>query len=231
LRLSGQRLPDFQENRVTERSSQYGFFCIVGFSLVCDSKLLTEFPPGLRPRMAVDAAGYPLSHDQWLPLLGNVLGGVAFIAEPLAIWRRHELALTRPPESQNLLELTAVSVHARVSDYYMHQAGNADDVAQVLGQLAQHVRGSIFVGRLQCGAAHFGRLAMNLRARAGLYQSRGCLQRLGRLLGLMFSGPYFGKRIYAFGWRSFGKDVIHVTNLMLVFKALLRPKNVAATND
>jgi len=88
LALTGQRLPDFSRDAYVKRASNFAFFCIVGFSMIFRKVLLTEIDSTQRPRVHRQNPKTPPGHDQWMGMLANAVGDIAYISEPLVIWRR-----------------------------------------------------------------------------------------------------------------------------------------------
>lgn len=207
LQPTGQRLPDFSSDRLLRRASREGFFCIVGFSMACRADLIRNFDPAMRPRRS-EADWTPPGHDQWLGMLANIVGNIAVIAEPLAIWRRHTDSLTRPPSSQTFVEETLVSFRANQPDAYLLRAAMAQEAAVSFHALAKTCSEIATSKRLAEGARLFTRLGNNLRSRRQLYSSASVVSRIPHYARLLVTNAYFGPPVAALGWRSCAKDLL-----------------------
>ena len=213
LRPTGQRLPDFASDRLVKRASNEGFFCIVGFSMACRADLIRRFDPGLRPRRS-EADWTPPGHDQWLGMLANIVGNIAVITEPLAIWRRHGDSLTRPPSPQTILDETRVSFRANQPDAYLLRATMAQEAAASFHALAKSCTDIAITKRLSEGAHLFTRLSNNLRSRGHLYSSTQVSLRLNHYARLLATNAYFGPPVAALGWRSCAKDLLFALGML-----------------
>ena len=205
LALTGQRLPDFRQDAVTKPASHPGFFCIVGFSMACHRRLVRDFSPELRPRQT-EVAGVPPGHDQWLGMLANVVGRVAEIAEPLAIWRRHSDSLTRPPAPTRIDKEIAVALEAWVSSAYALRAAMAAEASEYFAKLAEQQDDTQLKERLSSGAQRFTSAAANLRGRADLYSAARYFDRMAAFLKLVGMNAYLNHRMCRLGAKSLFKD-------------------------
>lgn len=206
LTVSKQRLPDFKRTIVEARTKNYGFFCIVGFSMVCNSSLIREINHDMRP-FITDKNEWPLlGHDQWLGLLANAVGSIAKINEPLAIWRRHNNSLTRPPGLQSIISQAKIAKKAVSPQSYALTGKMAYEVSQTLRKISA-VNFSIYSHNLTDASIKFKKLSDNFRFRADLYEANRLRIKLPLLINLIKRNAYLGPVFYSLGWKSFIKDI------------------------
>lgn len=206
LEQNGQRLPDFRRNAYIKRATNFGFFCVVGFSMTCRAWLVKEIDASLRPTIHRQNPAKPPGHDQWIGLLANVLGDMAYISEPLAIWRRHESSLTRPPGQESLVDKARIAKSARKPDPYVLLGNMATEAAESIKKIANNVNDTKVALRLSVGAASFGRLAANLHARGDLYSRQRRLDKILAFGKLLVKNAYMGPKMSSLGWKSLAKD-------------------------
>ena len=208
LELTGQKLPNFKDDAYIKKCSNFGFYCIVGFSMVFRSRLIHDIDRTQRPRMHQKNATYPSGHDQWIGMLANALGDIAYINEPLAIWRRHDLSLTTPPRGEGLADAVVKSIRALDSGPYILLANMAQESAisfEKIGEMSavQEIR-----IRACTASKNFRRLSNNLKMRAQLYENHRRFTSIKILMHMLKINAYGGAIFHALGWRSFAKDVL-----------------------
>lgn len=204
LEPNGRRLPDFKRDNYVGRGANYAFFGFHGFSMMCRARLVHEIDASMRPR-APDTKGL-MGHDHWVCMLANALGCIAFVHEPLAIWRRHESSLTRPPAHQNIVELAKTAKAVLTPDSYLQLSGTAKECADAFRKLALSVGDRKIAQRLKVTANNFDKLASNFSHRADLYAEQSRLKKIRMLARLLKSNAYFGPKFCSLGWRPLAKD-------------------------
>jgi glycosyltransferase involved in cell wall biosynthesis len=91
LEPTPQLYPDIRRAYGTRPGRFDPWTSIPGFTMVFRRRLLDLLDPSVRPPSKAD--GMPMSHDEWIYLLGVVYGRVAFLPEVLALYRQHEANL------------------------------------------------------------------------------------------------------------------------------------------
>jgi glycosyltransferase involved in cell wall biosynthesis len=214
LELTGQRLPDYSRNRLVKCGSNYGFFCIVGFSMACRATLISEFDSNLRPIKYRHAEWTPPGHDQWLGMLANAVGNIAYISEPLAIWRRHLSALTTPPKPQNIIQQALISGIALDAEPYILVGNMAHESANSLSNISKKITDKKIAQKLINAAEQFRKLAKNMNVRGDLYTRSRRMERLSVLARLFWENAYFGPTFSSLGWKSFIKDMAFAVGIL-----------------
>lgn len=214
IELTGQRLPDFRRDAYVKRASNFGFFCIVGFSMIFRKVLISQVDSALRPRVYRQNPKTPPGHDQWIGMLANAVGDIAYIGEPLAIWRRHDLSLTTPPSKKRIGDETKSALQALNAEPYVLLANMAQESGESLRKISELCLSSKMKIRLMDASAKFNNLADNLFRRADLYRCFGRLQKLKVLIKMMWTNAYFGPKFNSLGWKSFVKDAIFVLGII-----------------
>lgn len=214
LELTGQRLPDYPKNRLVKRASNYGFFCIVGFSMVCHAKLIRDFDLRLRPRVYREADWTPPGHDQWLGMLANAVGDIACVSEPLAVWRRHKNSLTRPPGPKNIMDEIIIAKAALLPDPFFLLGDMANESGDSLRNIAGTIRNPRITQRLMGASDLFYRLAKNLYGRGQLYSRQRRSEKILALATLLKDNAYLGPKFCSLGWKSFAKDVAFAVGII-----------------
>lgn len=206
LVLSGQKLPDFRRDEYVERASNFGFFCVVGFSMACSAKLVNQIDATLRPKIYRQQAEKPPGHDQWIGMLANAVGDMAYIAEPLAIWRRHENSLTRPPAPQDFFDDAKEAKTALKADPYLLLGNMAKESGDALNNIAIKVQNDKIERHLKIASKNFHKLARNLFQRGELYTQKHRLKKMIVFASLLKNNAYLGPKFCSFGWKSLMKD-------------------------
>lgn len=207
LELTGQKLPDFKKDEYIKHGSNFGFFCIVGFSMAFKASLLKEADPNLRPRIYQQNPKIPPGHDQWIGMLANAVGDIAYISEPLAIWRRHDLSLTTPPRAnQNIADIAKKSIAALRPEPYILTATMASESASSLQNIAEISVNIKTKNRLLSASSKFHILSKKLMQRAEIYSSQNRFTKIKALFKMLRMNAYGGAKFNALDWKSFAKD-------------------------
>ncbi len=212
LQPTGRRTPDFKKDRMVRRGGHFGLYSVEGFSMVCRADLLAGVDADLRPKIT-PSNPLPMAHDQWISTLANAAGDLAYISEPLVIWRRHGKSVS------------AISLEEEVTQNSMqHQLGigaasyralalGTANFAISLEAISTKKVGFMKDNFLQ-SASKFRKMSQIYSARGKLYESCGFGGRLASFLSMIAMNAYFGDPYYKIGWRSFAKDLIFVTGLI-----------------
>ncbi|QJC55777.1 Putative glycosyltransferase EpsE [Polaromonas vacuolata] len=214
LELTKQKIPNFKKDAYIKRGSNFGFYCIVGFSMVFRSNLITNIDTDLRPRLTSNSRKPP-GHDQWIGMLANAVGDIAYISEPLAIWRRHDLSLTNPPPAhQTFADAAKISVSALNPDPYILLADMAKESAESFAKISLKSTSHKIQKRAFAASTNFAKLSRNFRLRAELYKISKKNKKIKILAQMLQLNAYGGQKFYALGWKSFAKDVLVVFGII-----------------
>jgi glycosyltransferase involved in cell wall biosynthesis len=206
LELDGRRLPDNCRDSYVRCASQFGFYCIAGFSMIFRAILVKEFNAALRPRVYQPQALMPRGHDEWISMLANAIGDMANISEPLAIWRRHDDSLSRAPNRRSLLDQAQVSKGALNPRPYILLGKMAKEASESLRSMATVASESRYGTRLETASELFLRLSSNGANRGELYSQQGRRMKIAMFAELVRTNAYIGPRFCSLGWRSLAKD-------------------------
>ena len=152
-----------------------------------------------------------LLHDEWVYGLARVAGSVAFIAEPLCLYRQHEANVEGAPErgaatwAKNALTTGGV--------YYGRRAEQARQWAALIERVAQRSADEELAGRSRREAVSYRRLAQALEQRALVYgpeESRR--ERLRALVRAFAGGTYRSRRREGFGLRGLTRDIAMIAS-------------------
>jgi glycosyltransferase involved in cell wall biosynthesis len=163
-----------------------------GMAMVFDAGLLSFLDWDARP-VAHHEHGR-LLHDEWVYGLGRVAGAIAFVAEPLALYRQHEVNVEGAPDRTLRRRIgEAVTVGW---DYYRRRAEQARGWAELLGRAG-----------FEDEAASYRRLAGALAARSAAYEpGTSAVRRLGRVGSALRRGVYGRRSRGGFGLRGIARD-------------------------
>jgi hypothetical protein len=203
LSETGVLVPRIGHSHVTPPLAGNRWARVLGMSMVFSSALLLP-PWRIRPR-SHRPSGMSVNHDEWIHVLARVLGSVAWIDEPLALYRQH---------GANAIGAPAHSLSGRVRElqraggsYYRSRADQAADCAELLERLAAHERDPAMAARLSAGARSYRRFSGLLERRVRLYAPEAdAPARLRALLALVRASAYCSRDNDGFGPRSFIKD-------------------------
>lgn len=180
----------------------FGYRVFPGFSVCIRRSLLAAVSTALEGHDCTDAL---LAHDGWATTLGYAVGGTYFIAEPLALYRRHRDAYTS--DYRQGLRAKFARIRNTSAETYLRDAARDAQAAVVLSEIAQvaHITER---ERLRYASLWFIRLKALSEARARLYEQRSFLRRQQLLLWLMIRGTYLAPRKgTALGFSAMLKDL------------------------
>lgn len=210
LNRTGQRFPDYKRDTYVKNGAQFGFFSIYGFSMISRATILRDFDVTLRPR----GEWLHLSHDQWLGMLANAVGDIAYISEPLAIWRRHDLSLTRAPAPSSLIHDTKIAALNLSPVSYAFSARKAKECAESFQKIGEVTADIKLRKRIKLAAERFHRLAIIYIQREQIYASANGLERVVAFLKMNWRSAYFGHPYCSLGGRAFAKDAVFVLGIL-----------------
>lgn len=208
LNLTGARWPDIPHNAHKCRLTHYGFFGCVGFSTIFHAKLAKSVDQKLRPRMYWPIFNGPPGHDLWIGILANAMGDMAFVSEPLAIWRRHSRSATGTPTRTSILDGARRSMIATDSEHYIFSGDMAAETSGCFKKIAHSSSDPLISSRALEAAARFQILSENLTLRGALYRKTGHVDRAAICWKLIYRNAYFGRAFHSLGAKSFVKDML-----------------------
>jgi glycosyltransferase involved in cell wall biosynthesis len=158
---------------------------VLGFTMVFDAKLLTYWPLW---EASIDKhrTDLPAAHDQWVVFLASMLGSIAYVDRPLALYRQH---------GANAVGLTpGAAAQRRGGAAPRHVTYLEGRLAVIANRLALIARMAALdpAGRLACDAAtaHYARYRDMLTGQLRLHRSPGAVERLSALATLVRHGAY-----------------------------------------
>jgi hypothetical protein len=203
LRDTGARFPRIDRPHVVAPLAGHPWERVRGMGMVFSARLLTV-PWSRRPPSHYRPGGV-LNHDEWVMLLAQVTGAIAYLDEPLALYRQHGANAVGAPSrgaATRLRELRGAG-----SGYYATRAGQARESAALFGSLAAAEPSVDLRARYEAGERYHRAFASALERRGAVYaDGAGVTRRLGALLSLAGSGAYRARERGGFGSRALVKD-------------------------
>jgi hypothetical protein len=150
-----------------------------------------------------------MSHDKWTFMIANALGGISVLASPVALYRRHETALTGAYSGQTLGQKVTKAL-AVSGDHYAFLAEVAEECGDYMQGLAKRTDIPAWSSAFRCNARSFYRLSEVQLLRRRLYSAHQLRERLsvyGKIAGM---GGYVGKSFHSMGTSSALKDLLRV---------------------
>jgi glycosyltransferase involved in cell wall biosynthesis len=202
LVATGERTPDFPRFRVAAPLASPPWLGAWGFTCCFDRSILHEIDVAARPRARSDVRNLQ-AHDEFIFMLANVLGRVGYVSESLALYRRHQNAVTADCEKvrdviPGLSAMSSVSLES-LSDVTVEYASFFRSLE---GRLA-----GIRAERCRSAAAYFSVLGNLLMQRSLLYRPHSTWPtRAMHLVRLIATGTYRGYS-KGLGHRALLKDV------------------------
>ena len=208
LNRRGRVFPNKIKPGVYGSDSQYGFWVWPGFLKTVRADWV----------QMIDSVNRPLNyflkpelqtHDKWTCMIANSLGDICVLAEPVALYRRHEGALTG--------SYTGKSIRERIDESKAVNAKHYRTLSEVavysgvyLERVSAEVTNQNWQSALARSAKNFNRFADIQNERAALYESQDIAKRVACYMRIWRKGGYFGPRFRAMGMRSAGKDSVQL---------------------
>lgn len=207
LRPLGREFPPIRRRWTAEPLESHVWFHMPGMAMVFAAKLLSVADWRERPRshFLPNALVY---HDEWIHVLAQVCGRIAFLPETLCLYRQHGVNVTGAPGAR-VRELSRNVVTLGL-DYYRGRAGQAHDWSELFARLAAAEEDPEARGRLERGAVFFGGLARSLDLRVGVYEPATRSGRLAGFFRALRSGGYRRRGRGGFGVRGLVRDALMV---------------------
>lgn len=203
LVATGATYPEITQARTAPPLTTDPWCAVRGMSMVFRASL-ARIPWEARPPSHY-LPGTPMHHDEWIYSLARVAGATAFIPEPLASYRQHEVNVTGAPNPGHLDALRALLTTGWA--YYEARRRQAVAFAVVFGELAARETDPLLEVRWKAGADAYGALAVALDERLVLYaRGPGPRKRFTALGRLARAGAYRREHRGGFGIRTLLKD-------------------------
>jgi glycosyltransferase involved in cell wall biosynthesis len=204
LQSQGVLQPALEGTRTAPPGTANPWLIPPGFAMVLDAELIRAYPHDKRPRHPTSPEK-PMPHDLWVYFLAGVLGKMAFISEPLTLYRQHErntCGAYRISASEKLRLMLR-----RQWQSYAQTSELAEEYSAFLADMADGASEPTR-GLLLNGAAHYREISRRFACRQRVHQPEtGRVQKLGSLIQLLRSGDYAKSRDHGgLGWLSVGKD-------------------------
>jgi glycosyltransferase involved in cell wall biosynthesis len=186
LEPTGKRYPDVRMDETAPPLETDPWLAVRGMSMVVDARLLALADPEDRPPSHY-LEGASMHHDEWLYALGRGLGGVAFIAQPLALYRQHGANVAGAPGGAGA---RARERFTTGWSYYGRRRDQARELGEVFDRLASSLDDDLG-GRAAAAARAHEELARRLDRRLRVYEPGvPRRRRVGRLARLVREGDY-----------------------------------------
>jgi glycosyltransferase involved in cell wall biosynthesis len=207
LRPLGRVFPRIRRPFVAEPLEADKWFHMPGMAMVFAADLLRVADWRRRPRSHF-APGAMVYHDEWIHVLAQVCGRIAFLPETLAFYRQHGVNVEGAPGGR-------VSDFSRDAftvglNYYSNRAAQAREWAYLFGRLGDVEPSPPRRDRYLRGAAFFDELGRSLELRVSVYEPETRTSRLARLLHVLRSGAYGRRSRGGFGARGLARDAVMV---------------------
>jgi len=201
----GDVLPRIPRFRVCGPLQNRPWFTAAGFVCTFSSRLIEDIPWQQRSRDFNDPERMQ-AHDQWIQFLANVMGSVAYLPDRLAVYRRHEAAVTGSYDVSPAGRLKRIVRTGR--DHYLLLASVAEEYSRFLKGLAEQTR-SEYRDAFYNGASYFERLATWTADRAALYDyTQPVFPRIRILADMMRQGADSWWSGAGYGTRALAKDLL-----------------------
>ncbi len=200
LRPTGRSYPVVKRDRVEPPLAGDPWLAVRGMSMVFSTRLLQVVDPALRPRSHYHEAA--MHHDEWIYVLARALASIAYVAEPLALYRQHDANVTGADGGarQRLGELVQAGW-----TYYGRRRQQALELARIFDDLA--ASSPERRGPAAEAARWYREQAARLTRRLIVYEpDAAATRRLMRLVRLALSGGYGSRRRGGFGARGLVRD-------------------------
>ena len=148
-------------------------------------------------------------HDQWFFYLASCLGKIAYINEPLALYRQHgsnTCGWTQMPENavkSSLRNLAGTSTDG-LKALELCACGRASALDKGIPLLSGKLK-----KRAITAAAGYHRLATSYQVRQQLYTSRNALRKSHQIGSLLINGGYKARHNWGVGAKAFVRDVVY----------------------
>jgi glycosyltransferase involved in cell wall biosynthesis len=204
LRSVGRTFPRFSPG-VSPPLSTDPWLPVPGMAMTFERSLIDGLDWRRRPP-SHDLVGEPVRHDEWVYTLARAVGSIAFLAQPLSLYRQHGTNVTGAP--------TQTKMSAALStgwSYYAARRDQANGWSLAFAELAAREQGGTRKERLRSASASYRALAERLAARLRVYEPRqSTWSRARGIARLALDGGYRSRRRGGFGVRAVARDAAMV---------------------
>jgi glycosyltransferase involved in cell wall biosynthesis len=207
--LSHQRriFPNFLPQGYYAPRSQYGFWVWPGFLKTVRADVFLLDSNIQKPRSYFPNDGLQ-THDKWTCMIANSIGGFLVLSKPVALYRRHDRAVTGAFSKKSFITRFKKSFGIECA-HYRFLAEVANETKTYLYNVADHV--SVEKRRdFQESAEVFEVISKIQKVRSNLYETSSFILRAKYFMVILKMGGYFGPRSFTLTWRSAAKDFIGV---------------------
>lgn len=153
-----------------------------------------------------DLPGQPVRHDEWVYTLARAVGSIAFLPQPLSLYRQHAKNVTGAPN-----ETRAFAALSTGWSYYCARRDQARAWALFFRDAAGREHVADRREALRRAAASYHALADRLESRLTVYDPRqSVFTRARRVAELARRGLYRSRERGGFGLRAFARDAAMV---------------------
>jgi glycosyltransferase involved in cell wall biosynthesis len=177
-----------------------------GFTLVFSRKLL-DFRDKWAESIDYEDEALRECHDQWFPGLAAGLGRVAYIKEPLVLYRQHGGNLSH----WGAYPKTLAGLNLRMRDHRLHlysEFKSFDRRSKFFAEAASATSGEM-QSNAQIAAAMYKNLAATIQLRIALMNEPGLLGKVADVFKAIHSGAYRPKTSGGPGRRALIKDLLY----------------------
>jgi glycosyltransferase involved in cell wall biosynthesis len=178
---------------------------VPGMAMAFERSLIEGLDLHRRPP-SHDLPGRPVRHDEWIYGLARAAGSVAFLPQPLALYRQHAKNVMGAPTQSR-----AAAALATGWSYYSARRDQANAWSLAFSELAEREQDAARRERLRRASASYRSLAERLESRLQVYEPRqSTWLRLRRIAQLASAGGYRSRRRGGFGVRAVVRDAAMV---------------------
>jgi glycosyltransferase involved in cell wall biosynthesis len=207
LTPTGQIFPGIKRRTVAEPLTSDKWFHMPGMAMVFSRQLLRVADPRARPRSHF-LPNEMVFHDEWIHVLAQVCGRIAFLPDRLAYYRQHGANVTGAP-SEGLVHVARSTMSTGLA-YYTARSEQARDWEELFGRLARRESDAALRARFERGSDFFGRVAAGLAHRVRVYEGKGRRARSASLIRGLLGGGY-GRRLRGgSGLRGLSRDAVMI---------------------
>jgi glycosyltransferase involved in cell wall biosynthesis len=205
LRPLGRVFPRIRRGFVAEPLESDQWFHMPGMAMLFAAELLQVADWHRRPRSHFEPGG-SVYHDEWIHVLAQVCGKIAFLPDTLSQYRQHGINVTGAP-GPPLIERSREAMTVGLA-YYSDRAIQAQEWCELFTGLAKSEEDPFRRARYERGAAFFVALARRLRLRVSVYAPERRAQRLLALSRVLAVRGYGRRRRGGFGLRGLMRDIV-----------------------
>lgn len=205
---SGVIFPDYgiQEGFYKD-SKMHGFWVWPGFLQTVRSDIIKIYSFNKSIPMNWFPNQHSTSHDKFTCIIANAFGGIVIKDEPIALYRRHDKALTGSYKKTSFLNKIIKAKNTLSSDYD-YKSSAAIDISNYLKNISNNPHIPRYAPNLKRHSKYFKKFSRIQSLRSILYsEESNFIHRFRSFIGLLREGGYFGNIFWAMGMKSFIKDL------------------------